>query len=249
MASDDEQDEQQQAPSVPVDNVSIKLPPFLPKNLQFWFGTVEAQFGIRGITKDDTKFWHLISALDTESFGAVAAVVEAVNDGSLTDNKYKTAKNALLESYSDSPMTQFFNFLRASPQSDRSVVEIFHRIKSIRVTMEDAQMAAALFALPSHIQQQLASRDFSNIKELQSAAKKIESQGPVPVASIRSSKQKRPQQSDSRSSKPTKDLCFYHRKFGKNARRCKPPCSLSHTVASADWDVEPEGSGNALGSH
>ena len=50
--------------------VSLKLPTFWASQPQVWFEQAEAQFHIRQITADDTKYYYVISALDQDTTGA-----------------------------------------------------------------------------------------------------------------------------------------------------------------------------------
>lgn len=49
--------------------VSLKLPMFWTSQPQVWFQQAEAQFHIRRITADDTKYYYVVSALDQEPDG------------------------------------------------------------------------------------------------------------------------------------------------------------------------------------
>ncbi|KAK7494209.1 hypothetical protein BaRGS_00014491 [Batillaria attramentaria] len=47
-----------------INSVSIQLPEFWTKSPEVWFARVEAQFGIKGITQDQTKYDYVVSSLD-----------------------------------------------------------------------------------------------------------------------------------------------------------------------------------------
>ena len=50
-----------------VSAVSLKLPPFWPSKATLWFAHAEAQFHLRNITVDKTKFAHVLTMLDSTS--------------------------------------------------------------------------------------------------------------------------------------------------------------------------------------
>ena len=49
----------------------IKLPPFWAQKPQTWFVQAEAQFHIKGITQEVTKFYYIVSALSQEDTDTV----------------------------------------------------------------------------------------------------------------------------------------------------------------------------------
>ena len=44
--------------------VSLKLPTFWSSQPEVWFAQAEAQFNLRIITADDTKYYYVLAALD-----------------------------------------------------------------------------------------------------------------------------------------------------------------------------------------
>lgn len=75
--------------------VSIKLPEFYQADPLSWFLQAEAQFGIWGITKDKTKFWHILSTLDAETSACAAQVISPAKAG----EKYTELQDSLLKAF------------------------------------------------------------------------------------------------------------------------------------------------------
>ena len=50
-----------------VSSVSVKLPPFWPDKAVLWFAQAEAQFLLRNITADNTKFAHVLTMMDSKT--------------------------------------------------------------------------------------------------------------------------------------------------------------------------------------
>ena len=66
--------------------VSLKLPTFWTSQPQVWFAQAEAQFNIRGITNDATRYYYVLSALDQ----SIAARLLDLISQPPPDDKYKT---------------------------------------------------------------------------------------------------------------------------------------------------------------
>ena len=57
-------EENRASTSTTVNSVSLTLPPFWPEQPTIWFAQTEAQFVIRNISVELTKFYHVVAALD-----------------------------------------------------------------------------------------------------------------------------------------------------------------------------------------
>ncbi len=82
--------------------VALKLPPFWARKPKAWFAQAEAQFAIRNITVDDTKYYYIVAALDNDIADRVADFIESPPN----NNKYDGIKNRLVDAYSLSAYEQ-----------------------------------------------------------------------------------------------------------------------------------------------
>ena len=72
--------------------VAIKLPTFWAQQPEVCFLQAEAQFHIRKITDDTTKYYHVVAALDQETSGRILSTLSSPP----TDNKYMDLKQPKL---------------------------------------------------------------------------------------------------------------------------------------------------------
>ena len=79
--------------------VSVKLPPFWPDKTGLWFAQAEAQFAIKGITVDKTKFSYVVSMLDNKIAVHAMDIIENPPD----NNAYGALKTHLTTGRLPSP--------------------------------------------------------------------------------------------------------------------------------------------------
>ena len=56
--------------------VSVKLPPFWPEKTRLWFAKAEAQFDVKGITVEKTKYSYVVSMLDEKTAEQAMDIIE-----------------------------------------------------------------------------------------------------------------------------------------------------------------------------
>ena len=54
----------------------VKLPPFWTEKTALWFAQAEAQFAIKRITADKTKYAYIVSMLDDKSASHAMDIIE-----------------------------------------------------------------------------------------------------------------------------------------------------------------------------
>ena len=75
--------------------VALKLPTFWTSQPEVWFAQAEAQFVLRGITADETKYYYVIAALDQPTATRLLDLISSPP----TDDKYSTLKTRLTDTF------------------------------------------------------------------------------------------------------------------------------------------------------
>ena len=75
--------------------VPLKLPTFWTSQPQVWFQQAEAQFTIRNITADQTKYAYIVAALDQDTAGRLLDLLRAPP----TEGKYAAIKARLTKTF------------------------------------------------------------------------------------------------------------------------------------------------------
>lgn len=79
-----------------ISRISVKMPPFSRTNPKLWFLQLESHFHTASIVRDDTKFHHVVSSVETDILEQVMDIVEVPP----TNNKYDTLKNKIVDIFS-----------------------------------------------------------------------------------------------------------------------------------------------------
>ena len=72
--------------------VSVKLPPFWPDKTDLWFVQADAQFTIKNITTEKTKYAYLVTMLDSQTATQVMDILQAPGDTPYTALKTRLTK-------------------------------------------------------------------------------------------------------------------------------------------------------------
>ena len=197
--------------------VSLKLPEFYSDNPEVWFVYCDAQFQLRNITSDDTKFAHIVLALPQS---AAARVHELLTSPPATD-KYETLKTALLEKYTLSTTEKAATLLDMAGLGERKPSDLLAHMQSCHPKGEPfGFLSRELFLrqLPLDVRAHLADKQQLSMAELAkeadqfftSTGARISAAFSQPAAPVRST---------------AAGLCYYHDRFGDKAKRCRKPCS------------------------
>ncbi|GFO45634.1 transposon ty3-g Gag-Pol polyprotein [Plakobranchus ocellatus] len=107
--------------------VSLKLPEFWTTSPEVWFARVEAQFGTKNISTDQTKYDYVVSALDVKTAEEVQEVLVNPPDA----NKYSVLKRALLKALGKSQAQRDNELLNLNGLGDRKPTALLRKINAL----------------------------------------------------------------------------------------------------------------------
>lgn len=94
--------------------VSLKLPTFWTSQPQVWFAQAEAQFNLRNITVDETKYYYVLSALDQATAARLLDLINQPPDR----NKYDALKKRLVDTFGLDKRERASRLLHVRPLGD-----------------------------------------------------------------------------------------------------------------------------------
>jgi len=212
--------------------VSLKLPVFWPAQPGTWFTQAEAQFHLRDITADATKFYYVVAALDQDTAGRLIDVL----DSPPAHGKYAALKKRLLSTYGLSRNERGSRLLHMRPLGDRKPSQLMDEMLVLLAGHTPCLMfeAAFLELMPEEIRLQLARMDFSDPRQVAAEADILwrhRDQTTVAAVSLREDRTKVQSRTpykvpqNQAHDNPRRDWCFYHQKFGSKATKCRDPCT------------------------
>ena len=200
--------------------VAIKLQTFWAQQPEVWFLQAEAQFHIRKITDDTTKFCYVVAALDQETSDRVFDTLSAPP----ADSKYTDLKQRLLTTFGLSKRERAYKLLHLHPLGDRKPSELMDEMLSLLADHGFCFLAEQLFLeqLPEDIRLQLSNDDFTHPRVLATKGDVLwigKKQAATTINKVTS------QPKNQITTTHQQNWCFYHKRFGDNANNCKAPCN------------------------
>ena len=198
--------------------VSLKLPTFWTSQPEVWFAQTEAQFALRGITADETKYYYVIAALDQPT---ATRLLDLISNPP-TDDKYGALKTRLTDTFGLSKQERASRLLHFRPLGDSKPSTLMDEMLALLGDHPPCLLFNQLFLerLPADIRIQLVD---AKIEDHRALAKRADALWECRDASMESNAVHRPPSTDGK--QLGKNFCFYHRKFGNAAKQCRPPCS------------------------
>lgn len=158
-----------QTPSA-ISRVAIKPPPFWKGNPSLWFAQIEAQFAISNITTDSTKFFHVVSVVESHILDSVSDIITSPPE----DHKYETLKKRLIAVHGKSREACVHELLYGVELGDQRPSQLLSRMRSLASDTFGDELLKSLWLarLPSNAQTVLASST-DDLTKLASVADKI----------------------------------------------------------------------------
>ena len=210
--------------------VSIKLPTFWTAQPQVWFQQAEAQFTIRGITADDTKYAYLVAALDQDTASRLLDILSHPP----REHKYEATKDRLLKTFGLSRRVRATKLLNMNDLGDRTPSALMDEMLSLLDGHQPCMLFEQLFLdrMPDSIRLQLADADFADPRKLTEQADQLwlsleHSSGfALHKAAYHGRQEKIKATTPKKFGVMKPDWCYYHNQFGDRARRCLKPCTF-----------------------
>lgn len=150
---------------------SVKLPSFWVEHPEAWFIHVETLFSAKGITRDNTKYEHLIVSLPQE---VIMSVIDVVQNPPHND-RYINLKCKLLERHSLSEQRKLDRLLSDSEIGDRKPSEFFRSLIQLAGNNINSDFVKSLWLrkLPRSLNIALVGSNVVNIDDLLKLADNI----------------------------------------------------------------------------
>ena len=234
----------------------LNLPPFTSTDAAPWFQRVEALFRLRAVTSSSKKADYVIGALPAEVFSQVSDWLAGQESDVIL---YDDLKHQIITRCSPTPeerSKRIMDLLRL-PLSDQRPSAAFREMKALSAILQpdgsttplDLVRDLWLLRLPQDIRSKIT--DFAERSEADLTKQADSLLGASTLAATSSAaaatlpddteeddpyamaaQQRRPRNGTQRPAPEVtrRTLCYFHKRFGRDARNCRPPCHFSKNL-------------------
>ena len=234
----------------------LNLPPFTATDAAPWFHRVEALFRLRTIQSSSRKADYVIGALPPEVFSQISDWL--TNQG--TDAiLYDDLKHQIIDRCSPTPeerSKRIMDLLRL-PLGDQRPSTAFREMKALSTMLQpdgttkilDLVRVLWLLRLPQEIRSMITGFASSSEEDLLRHADSLRGASTLAATSsaaaavttlddteddpyAMAAQQRRPRGGSQRppAEGSRRSPCYFHKRFGRDARNCRPPCSWSKNL-------------------
>ena len=211
-----------------VDSVAMKLPTFWVSSPAAWFAQAEAQFALRKITVDETKYmyYHVVAALDTNTATRALSVLTAPPQ----ENKYQTIKSFLSPSYGLTEEERATTLLNMRGLGDAKPSELMDNMLSLLGEHRPCFLFKQFFMqqLPDYVRSSLANSTCKDYRALAQEADKLFIAAKHPSSSTFHERLNAAVCDEV--DQIVEETCWYHRRYGLKAKKCHPNCQHFNKV-------------------
>lgn len=151
------------------DAVSIKVPIFSETATAGWFSILESQFHLRSISVDETKFYHVISALPAELISKLPSAL-------MTNKSYNDLKNAVISIHEKTKPELFARLINDTKMTGRPsyyLQELTATANKIGIKEEDLIKHRFIKALPDTISPVIAAQKSLTLEQMGTLADEL----------------------------------------------------------------------------
>ena len=192
--------------------MALKLSLFRTSCLSAWFSQIETQFSIRNITADDTIYYYIISALDSDT----ATRAQSLLVSPPTENKYQAIKNFLISAFDWSEYERASALFAMPGLGDSKPSELMDSMLALLGSHKPCFLFRHLFLqqLPTHVRAPIAQ---SKIEDMIYLAGKSYSQN---IQEVNTPYIRQNTTNPNNIRQIMNKLCWYHRQHGTGAEKC-----------------------------
>lgn len=157
-----------------VASVAVKLPDFWKSDPAMWFAQAEAQFVLGGVTRDETKFYHIVAKVDHTVLCHISDLVANPPEA----QKYDAIKARLLNRFELSAQAKMERLLNTCDLGDMKPTHLLAKMQDLAAGLNvDDSLMKLLFLqrLPANVKAVLTIHDGTLSKLAEMADKMLDS--------------------------------------------------------------------------
>ncbi|UYV80712.1 hypothetical protein LAZ67_19001517 [Cordylochernes scorpioides] len=216
--------------------LAFRAPPFWPNNVELWISQLEAAFGLAEISRDETKFQATVTSLDQPTLTYVADIVTPPPPPPphplgrpMGDQKPSTVLAAMQHqagrNFSDTVLKMLWT--RRLPQDIRAALAASSETSLSNLADMADNIHEAILPTVSAVDQPSTGHSAEAHQQLMTQIQDLHTQVEALKSSMDTPHNRYPNaRYPTHNKKRNAGTCWYHMKFGAQARKCLQPCNF-----------------------
>ena len=219
--------------------VTVKMPIFWPQNVEVWFLHVDAQFHLRHVTEQLTKYYHLVSALPADVCARMSDIMSAIP----TTDPYDKLRQRVIQLHSQTDYQRIESMILYPALGDGNPSALLDNLIQIcpsSMVKTPFLHYSFLSRLPPDIRTHLIPENYSSSQELGMEADRLWTLGrsrpsisavtehcsdTEPTHTCCAARTPDRNYKNRKPKPPPNGWCFNHAKWGNQTMKCVPPCT------------------------